>query len=79
MPNLTARQVKDAQAQGVDPDSRQRICVSEPFCKCVGYVNEWDECDCFAGLNDKACVACGADLKLIDINTGENIAELQEV
>lgn len=48
----------------------QLICGSEPFCLCVGSVNEWDECDCFAGP-DGLCVSCKAKMVLIDFETGE--------
>lgn len=50
----------------------QLICRSEPFCKCVGHINEWDECDCFAGP-DGLCVACEAKMVLIDFETGEDV------
>lgn len=56
----------------VDFDTQQLVCASEPFCKCVGSVNEWDECDCFADIH-RRCVGCGAEMKLIDFNTGEEI------
>jgi hypothetical protein len=56
-----------------DRDTQQLICVSEPFCKCVGDVNEWNECDCFAYLNRKECASCGATMILIDFETGEEI------
>lgn len=53
-------------------DHTQFICKSEPFCRCVGHVNEWDECRCFAGP-DQICVGCGASMVLIDFETGEEV------
>lgn len=33
--------------QGMESfDSAHLVCDSEPFCLCVGEINEWDECDC---------------------------------
>ena len=54
----------------------QLICKSEPFCKCVGHVNEWDECCCtgnVVGCRDDICEACGAPMVLIDFATGEEV------
>lgn len=54
----------------------QLICDSQPFCLCVGRVNEWDECDCTGGIegcNDKVCEACGAKLIRIDFETGDEV------
>ncbi len=62
----------------VKDGTQQRICTSQPFCKCVGEVNAWDECCCMAKLTDKQCVRCGAALIVIDTNTGEAIAQAQE-
>jgi hypothetical protein len=55
----------------------QRVCMSQPFCLCVGEVNEWDECCCtgnIVGCSSKQCEACGAELELIDFETGEKVA-----
>jgi hypothetical protein len=51
----------------------QLICESQPFCKCAGGPNEWDECDCFAGA-DGRCVSCEAEMIRIDFETGETVA-----
>ena len=57
----------------MNENDTQLICQSEPFCLCVGDVNEWDECDCFAGA-DQRCVSCGAEMIRIDFETGERVA-----
>lgn len=56
-----------------DPENTQLICQSEPFCLCAGDVNEWDECNCFAGA-DSRCVSCDAEMIRIDFETGEPVA-----
>ena len=58
----------------MNSETQQLICQSEPFCRCVGHVNEWDECNCFAGA-DRKCVGCGAQMIVIDVNTGEHVQE----
>ncbi len=55
------------------PDTQQRICITPEFCKCVGGLNEWDECDCLATPDGEGCVACGAEMQVIDIETGEGV------
>lgn len=50
-------------------DSAHLVCDSEPFCLCVGEINEWDECDCtgnIAGCRKDICEACGARLIKVD-------------
>jgi hypothetical protein len=56
----------------MNEDTQQRICTSQPFCLCVGDVNEWDECDCFAGANGR-CVVCRAPMEVIDRDTGQTV------
>jgi hypothetical protein len=55
------------------PDGRQRICDSKPFCVCAGGPNDWDECCCFADPTGKFCVSCGQALRVIDLETGEEV------
>jgi len=57
-------------------DHTQRICVSTPFCNCVGHLNPWDECCCMAGPERETCVACGSQLVLINLETGERVQEV---
>lgn len=57
-------------------DKTQRICKTQPFCTCAGGPNEWDECCCVTTgqCSDCECIYCGAELVLIDIETGEKVA-----
>lgn len=59
-------------------DNQQFICNSQPFCLCAGVVefNKWDECCCTGGVvgcRTDICEACGAQLVLIDIDSGEEV------
>lgn len=57
-------------------DGTQLICDSQPFCLCVGYVNDGDECCCTGGVvgcNEEHCESCGAALVRIDFETGEAV------
>lgn len=50
------------------------ICDAQPFCRCVGRENEWDECCCRRADPDvlaTRCVDCGATMSAIDFETGE--------
>lgn len=50
------------------------ICISEPFCLCVGQKTKWDECACmYVGF--ARCEHCGAAMKKIDMDTGESVLE----
>lgn len=53
-------------------ENQQFICKSKPFCLCVGEDSEWDECDCFT-QDGVHCVACGAEMVLIDFESGEEV------
>lgn len=56
-----------------DEDTMQRICTSQPFCLCVGKVNDGDECCCtggVAGCSTKHCENCDAPFEIINIDTG---------
>lgn len=58
------------------PIDTQMVCVSEPFCLCVGKENPWDECCCtgnITGCSRETCEACGAGLVEIYIETGERV------
>lgn len=61
---------------GID-DNTQRICETQPYCLCAGEPIPGDEekhameCCCVAGYSNDCCPVCGADLILIDWETGE--------
>lgn len=57
----------------MNEETQQRICISQPFCLCVGAENEWDECDCFADASGKRCAYCHALLEVIHFATGETV------
>lgn len=60
----------------MNEDTQQRICISRPFCRCVGEINDWDECSCTGGMSgcsETHCERCGAPLEVIDIETGETV------
>lgn len=65
----------------MNEDTQQRICTSQPFCLCVGEVNDWDECACIGNVRQEQpdlfaayfCGNCGAPMEVIDINTGETV------
>ncbi len=59
-----------------DADTQQTICVG-PYCECAGTE---EECGCFKiGADGKYdtgathCSNCGAILKVIDLETGEDV------
>lgn len=53
----------------------QWICMSKPYCRCVGAPNEWDECCCTPALGEsrttRRCNTCLVPMALIDFETGE--------
>jgi hypothetical protein len=51
-----------------DRDTQMLICVSQPYCKCLGEENEY-ECCCAAYLNRKECMDCEAEMILVDIES----------
>jgi hypothetical protein len=48
----------------------QLICTSDPVCVCSG---EEYTCDCAAEPGTKECVDCEAPMKLINVDTGEDV------
>lgn len=63
-----------------DADETMLICTSQPFCLCVGYKNEWDECCCDGNIVSRSqlfdpltCGNCDAPLELIKIDSGETV------
>ena len=56
---------------------KQLICKTEPHCLCAGGPTAWDECCCSLSVRTEAgtCSGCGAELVLIDMDTGEDVAD----
>ena len=50
----------------------QQICTTEPNCLCTGD----NACDCQPGVGELSgqCLDCEAPLKVIDCDTGEDVA-----
>jgi hypothetical protein len=66
----------NSSTEEIQPIITQFICTSEPYCLCVGKLNEWDECCCtgnIKGFSRKLCENCGAVLIQIDWETGHTI------
>ena len=63
----------------------QFVCVTKPYCACVGHPTVWDECACRASAfvsvspagDRTVCIACGADMVRIDFETGEPVSQVE--
>jgi hypothetical protein len=57
---------------GADEPFVQYICDTEPFCLCVGEVDDgYDDGECCCTEQGTVCATCNAQMTLIDFSTGE--------